>query len=367
MTARSRVSLLTIACMLSAAASLVAAEIPVGSRSGSDPDYWSPERVVGAKPMPLPRTELATASFDSYSAEPVSEPLRHQGRAPLPDGTARGSRICEARGADTFKALGPSAHLGEPQAVGSARAYFSSSRLVPVSADTSYPYSTTGKLFFTIPGSGDFVCSASVIQRRIALTAGHCVHSGNAAQSGFYTNFMFVPSYRNGNAPNGTWAVTYLFTTSSWYSGKGKVPNTSDFAMLEIQDDSSATRIGDVTGWLGFITRDLSPNHVTMLGYPNNLDSGEQMHQVNAGSFGRQPANTVIYGSDMSHGASGGPWVQDFGEPANGESGAANYVVGVTSYLPTNTAYEYLGSSTPDQQFATLFAAVCGHQAGNCS
>jgi hypothetical protein len=60
------------------------------------------------------------------------------------------------------------------------------------------------------------------------------------------------------------------------------------------------------------------------------------MHQVTTSSSKESENNTVLYGSDMTRGASGGPWIQNFGEPATGQvagsNGAANRVVGVSSF-----------------------------------
>src|SRR4029079_6443316 len=102
---------------------------------------------------------------------------------------------------------------------------FTSTQLIPAAADLVYPYRTTGRLFFTIPGQGNFVCSASAIQARIVLTAGHCVHSGANGNSGFYTNFLFVPAFRNGNAPYQSWTFSFVTATSSWINSGGVLPN----------------------------------------------------------------------------------------------------------------------------------------------
>src|SRR6185295_7919630 len=154
---------------------------------------------------------------------------------------------------------------------GTLNAQFSSTRVFPDSATTAYPYLTVGKLFFTIQGQGNFICSGSVIRRRVILTAGHCVHNGNGSVSGYYTNFMFVPAYRSGNAPAGTWDWQYVNTTATWFSGGATFPNAADYAMIEPRDIGSNV-IGNVTGFLGYQTLKLSPNHAHLLGYPANLD-----------------------------------------------------------------------------------------------
>jgi V8-like Glu-specific endopeptidase len=259
-----------------------------------------------------------------------------------------------------------------PQNAGTFNAHFTSSRLIPLTADTSYPYRTVGKLFFTIPGQGDFVCSASVIKPRLILTAGHCVHSGTASP-GFFTNWRFAPAFRDGVAPFQTWDWNFVITTSTWASGGGSVPNAADYALIELRDRSInnvVRRIGDVTGFLGFQTLSLLPNHAHILGYPGNLDSGQKMHQVTAESFRAVSPNCVEYGSDMRGGSSGGPFVQNFGQLATGQTGGTNTginrVIGVVSYGYTSTDPKVQGSSILDSRFTSILNTSCGRQAGNC-
>src|SRR5579872_1571211 len=54
-------------------------------------------------------------------------------------------------------------------------------------------------------------------------------------------------------------------------------------------------------------------DNVTMLGYPCNLDSCLKMEETGAQAFESGGNNTTIYGSAMRGGASGGPWIQDYG------------------------------------------------------
>lgn len=152
--------------------------------------------------------------------------------------------------------------------------------------------------------------AAAVIKPRLILTAGHCVHKGSGGNNGLYTNFLFVPAYRDGAAPYKRWSWSHVITPNTWITGGGTLPNAADYAILEVSDQSFSgvtSTIGSVVGYLGYKTRDLLPNHVTMLGYPRNLDNDEKMHQVTAGSYGSGGNNTAIYGSDMREGSSGGP------------------------------------------------------------
>jgi hypothetical protein len=240
---------------------------------------------------------------------------------------------------------------------------FTSSRIVPESADTSYPYSTVGRLTFTIPGQGMASCSAAVINRRLVLTAGHCVHKGSGDTLGFYTNFMFTPAYHNGQAPFGTWTATAYSVTAAWAAGKAIYPNPGDFGVLEIADQQGK-RIGDVTGRLNVLPNHLYPNVVTSLGYPSNIDGGRLMHQVVSQSIGPTGARTYAYGSDMQ-GAGGGPWVQSFGRPGGGQAPTvANAVVGVTSFGVAGS--NKVSSSTFDAKAQAMVDQLCLRQAGNC-
>jgi V8-like Glu-specific endopeptidase len=238
-----------------------------------------------------------------------------------------------------------------------------------------YPYRTAGKLFFRDPRTNrNSVCSASVLRPRIVVTAGHCVTrpSTDPAQRYFFTNFLFVPSFNNGTAPYGSWTSGQQWVLNAWHLSNGNVPNPGDVAFLIISDQTvsgQTRRIGDVTGWLGWRTQSLSRNHVKMLGYPCNLDSCARMEQTDAGSFADGGSNTFVYGSAMRGGASGGPWIQDFGvAPAGGATGLLgnNYLVAVTSYGPIAEEPKYLGASNLDNNFISVLNSACSASPGNC-
>ncbi len=337
--------------------------------------YWTPEMIRSARPMPIPKISGGAVTGNENETE---------GTAVEANGTPTGADGAPPRGRvpaglavrlyteDDAELAAAKAALEEYDAIegdnfGTLNGQFSSSRVFPDAATTTYPYLTVGKLFFTIPGQGNFICSGSVLRRRVILTAGHCVHSGTSA--GFYTNFMFVPAFRNGVAPVGTFNWQFVTTTSTWASGGATFPNAADYAMIEPRDNG-ATVIGNVTGFLGFQTQKLIPNHAHLLGYPANHDSGNRMHQVTSESLRTASPNCVEYGSDMRGGSSGGPWVQNFGVPAVGQTGGlntgSNRVIGITSYGFVSTTPLIQGSSIPDSRFTTLLNNICAHRAGNC-
>jgi Trypsin len=199
-----------------------------------------------------------------------------------------------------------------------------------------------------------------VIQRRLVLTAGHCVY--NAEQGYWYTDFRFVPAYDEGVAPFETWDFEQAFTTQSWLQSDGVTwPNAADFAILVMTDklvEGEARAIGELLGWLGWQTDIVANSHVTILGYPINLDNGERMQQTNSQTFQpiEDPAPGAVFGSAHRHGASGGPFILNFGEAAEGQDEPmANVVVGIASYA-------HFDPSTGQP----LNDAACQATRGNC-
>jgi hypothetical protein len=152
--------------------------------------------------------------------------------------------------------------------------------------------------------------------------------------------------------------------------------------MLDIVDQKiggkGPYKIGQVTGYLGYLycagtncsNPSISNDNLTILGYPCNLDSCERMEENFAQEFESGGSNTWIYGSVFRGGASGGPWIQDFGvNPAGAPKGllAHNYVTAVTSYGPVSTTPMYLGASAFDSRFNSLLSGACSHAgSGGC-
>ena len=366
----------------SASAGVVGMAVEAGETQAEVEAYWTPERLRSAQPMDL-HPEVGADGL------PIGTEVSTQfGRFV----SERGAPPSVEIGNDSRKVLVPGGFALEaependvmPFATSSFGAYFTTTRVFPDVTTTTYPYRTAGQLFYTDPTNGKhFVCSASVQRWRVLVTAGHCVAHGstNPATRYFYGKFMFVPSENQGVAPNGVWVPSYIATTLQWLDD-GSVPNQQDVGMLVIIDQTingkGPFKIGQITGYLGYShctglncsNPPLAHNHVTMLGYPCNLDNCSRMEQNNAQTFGSGGSNTWIYGSAMRGGSSGGPWVQDFGvAPAGAPVGLLgnNFVIAVTSYGPVSTTPLYQGASAFDVRFANLLTLACSHAgSGGC-
>jgi len=325
---------------------------------------WTAERYAAARPLSMQQVDSGVDPFPAAQEESSLGSRSAVGRAPIAGVRADSSnRLFEAQDREMAAIAGEDLDSIAEPASGSGGGYFTSSRLVPVSADRTYPYSTVGKLFFTIPGKGDFYCSAAVIRNRVIATAAQCVHSGTASP-GFFTDFEFVPAYRDGTAPFGIWAWEYVTVSSTWTGGGGKLPHATDFALIELEDlvfDGALRTIGDVVGYLGYATQRLRPNHAHLLAYTSSHDNGEKVHQVTAKDHKSAAPSNVLYGSDMRGGSAGGPLIQDFGDNA-----VLVKWVGAISTYNNSSAVKTQGASIPDSRFTSLLNNVCAHRPGNC-
>lgn len=198
-------------------------------------------------------------------------------------------------------------------------------------ANTEYPERVTGRLFFTTDDGILSVCSASLVNRRQLLTAGHCVCSGNGA---WYSNFYFIPGFKDGEEPFGQGYMSNIYVYNTYFETGVW---SHDFAMAILTAD-----MGNSLGWLGFAASwDPATLNWLQFGYPARepFDGNWLVAVLSALGYrvsGIGDPYPVAVGSIFTPGASGGPWmiVIDDNLYANGVNSAKPVSCGETTISP---------------------------------
>jgi V8-like Glu-specific endopeptidase len=178
----------------------------------------------------------------------------------------------------------------------------------PTGTPTAEP-ATFGKrvgALFSHDTKGDHFCTASAVDspgRNLIVTAAHCVHSG--AGGGYLSDLVFVPGYRDGNAPYGVWKVKAQFVDERW--AKESDPDLDvGFAVLE---PLNGKNIADVLGANLLGINQGFTNLVRVTGYPKTSDepvtcinrtTKESKYQMRFACNGYAP------------GTSGSPWLTHY-------------------------------------------------------
>ena len=247
--------------------------------AASTEEFWTEERRRSVKPIPMP----ATPKQEDHVAE-VPQPQGEPGHTPHGQGAAK----------EPKPPVGPRGTGGQA-----------------VPTPLVYPYRTCGRLFGTLPaGGGGFSGSASLISPNVLLTAGHCVFYNG----GWNGNLAFYPSYpvRPSTDPEYKFNYSYLACWTAWSQ---KSNFAYDYGMIWI--DSGP---GNQLGWLGTLWNASTANRTwDAIGYPaepNPPFNGNAMDQAAGQYGGSDVSGTFILTNDnMSHGASGGPWITTWNEP----------------------------------------------------
>lgn len=243
--------------------------------------YWTKERMLSAKPVPVPKVDAATNA--QWSA-----PTEKPGRAGKVAGAAPKAGF----------AAGPL--LVDPGATAASWA----------GAFNTPPAITSGKVFFTGAGGAPFVCSGGTINsggKNLVFTAGHCVSNG---AGGWYNSapWIYVPSYNNGNAPFGQWTARQLWTRPAWHNGGNRAEDIGAAVMFT---NGAGTRIVDAVGGQGIEWNYPLSQYQFQFGYPTRAPFNGQVLKYCTGTSYNDGGHNGI-NCNMTEGASGGPWLDDF-------------------------------------------------------
>lgn len=264
----------------------------------------------------------------------------------------------------------------------SARADISGLRI-----NEEMPFRPSGKLFFVDSGA-TFVCSGSMVDKGLVLTAAHCVAEFGSQET--FSNFSFVPGYRNGVAPFGEWRASRVYFSTSYFDGTDVchpqspgIVCANDIAVIVLEPKERSGEqyfAGEDTGWYsigwnfaGFSAQGTA--QLTQLGYPGCLDHGAVMQRnASIGSVSSEFSGNVIFGSMMCEGSSGGPILVNFGNApkltgtVEGSFSQRNVVVGVTSWGSSNNAVKRMGASPfTDSNVEAFIRKACSDFPEACS
>ena len=170
-----------------------------------------------------------------------------------------------------------------------------------------YPYSTQGKLFFRRPSHPGYLyfCSATVVNtpsKRVIFSAGHCAIEGGP----WSTNVAFVPGYKNGNKPYGTFAVSKLYALNAWIYHENFSYDMSAMVLYK--------QVANVVGARGILWNRPAYQHYVSYGYPVSYPfNGQLFWSCPSWLGGRDPytssPQTMWITCNMTGGSSGGGWI----------------------------------------------------------
>ncbi len=165
-----------------------------------------------------------------------------------------------------------------------------------------------GKVFFHKPSGGDFSCSGSALNspsKQLVITAGHCVHEGRGGN--FVQNWIFIPRYRNGARPFGTFSAKQFRTFNAWITNSDLSRDVGMVTTFPL----NGNKLVNVVGGHGLNWNFPRAVSVTILAYPSNFNGG-QIQTVCQGTTSDGGGGTIKIGCNFGPGSSGGGWLMSF-------------------------------------------------------
>jgi V8-like Glu-specific endopeptidase len=222
--------------------------------------YWTPERMAAATPIDLPEKAAAPAAV-----QPRIGPKGEQ------------------------KGVAPPKQMTREASI----------------------HSMSGRVFFVDDHGENHSCSGSTVNsdgKRLVFTAGHCVHGGGSGRGWFDVNrWVFVPAYHAGQ-PYGTWSAFQQWTKNGWINNGDRA---WDVAAVVMQD-KNGQRIVDAVGGQGIKWGYGYGLFEYMFGYPADPPfDGSQLYYCYGTT--RSESGFPTLDCNMTGGASGGPWLENYG------------------------------------------------------
>lgn len=162
-----------------------------------------------------------------------------------------------------------------------------------------------GALFAREPGGNHFCTASSVTSpgKDLLITAAHCVSGGSSG--GPRQDLVFIPGYRDGQAPYGVWPVKKVFVAPQWARSSDPAFDVG-FVVLGSHGGKSIESV------LGANKLDIDSGYVHLIrvtGYPDSTGSPVSCFTWTA----RQSATQLrMECAGFSGGTSGSPWLTQF-------------------------------------------------------
>ncbi|MER5637316.1 trypsin-like peptidase domain-containing protein [Kitasatospora sp. NPDC002227] len=145
-------------------------------------------------------------------------------------------------------------------------------------------------------------CTASVVdspRHNLLVTAAHCVYT---ATNGRLDDLVFVPGYRNGQAPYGSWTAKQTFVDPHWTASEDP---EYDVAFLTVEP-KGGREIEDLLGANELATDQGFGQRVSVSGYPSTSETPITC-SVRTLRFSDTQERFDCYG--YTDGTSGSPWL----------------------------------------------------------
>lgn len=160
---------------------------------------------------------------------------------------------------------------------------------------------------FEHDAAGNHFCTASVVSspgKNLLITAAHCINGGKGS-SGYNSNIVFIPDYRDGQEPFGVWTPAKLLVAPQWADSSDPDFDVG-FVVLQphngedIQQVLGANRLGTDLGYQYLV-------HVT--GYPDSANA-----PITCINWTSRFSSTQLRFECAGYtgGTSGSPWVTKF-------------------------------------------------------
>ena len=298
--------------------------------------FWTREKIAAARPMEMPAStgsaEVMASAANESSA--IGTPGRSPAGAPSPRAqallrtayAADWKMIEDASAAPTSSDMAAeadaeaAAQLNGGELEGTSQVFTSYTVNHVASVQTLYPHAWVGRLSFTIPGSGTSYCSATVVSGNNIITAAHCLYDSTLNR--WYSNWTFIPAYRNGSAPFGTFSWRTCQILPQWINLTGNYSVNTwaryDVGVCTMGTNSVGVSLNNAVGWAGRQWNWPYVRHLHTLGYP--FKNTSNVFLPNAGLFLRTcAAETFVQALDIrgmgcnwGGGISGGPWMSGY-------------------------------------------------------